>query len=78
MKMWHPQIAAGARRALVMVSQRLHVLARTLSHEVRKELRRLNSARLGRDELSRLAPRERTRAVKAALATHHEGSSRCC
>ena len=50
----------------------------TLLHEILNELRRLNSARLGADELARLAPRDRARAVKTALAAHHQGTSRCC
>ena len=56
----------------------LHFLALRLSHELVKELRHLNSARMGGTELSRLAPRNRVRAVKASLVAHHEGSSRCC
>ena len=54
-----------------------HSLPR-LVRELLKELRRLNSARLGEGELSRLAPRDRARAVKTALAAHHKGTSRCC
>jgi hypothetical protein len=49
-----------------------------LSREIVNELRRLNSARLGQDELSRLARGQRARAVKDALAAHHRGASRCC
>jgi hypothetical protein len=49
-----------------------------VSHEIMKELRRLNSARMGQNELSRLARGERARAVKDALAAHHQGVSRCC
>ena len=60
------------------LSQSLYFLAGRLSHQLVAELRRLNSARVGIDELSRLAPRDRARAVKAALAAHHKGRSRCC
>lgn len=57
---------------------RVNFLACRLCHEIVKEYQRLNSARLGRDALSRLASRDRVRAVKAALVEHHEGSARCC
>ncbi|HTR64089.1 MAG TPA: hypothetical protein VMH37_20420 [Candidatus Binataceae bacterium] len=43
-----------------------------------KELRRLNSGRIGGKELSRLPRREKTAAVKAALAAHHDRPNRCC
>jgi hypothetical protein len=66
------------RLSLATFAQNLYLLARRMSHELIKELRRLNSARIGRNELSRLAPRDRARAVKVALAAHHKGSSRCC
>lgn len=49
-----------------------------LCHEVEKELRRLNSARIGQAELSRLAPRARAQAVKRALEEHHRHGARCC
>jgi hypothetical protein len=68
---------AGARRLLRMLSGCVHSVVE-VSQEMAIELRRLNSARLGEDELSRLAPRERARAVKAALDAHHAGISRCC
>jgi hypothetical protein len=42
------------------------------------ELRRLNRARLDSARFSALAPRDRRKAVKAALAEHHSKSSRCC
>ena len=42
------------------------------------ELRRLNSARIGNEELLQLSSRDRVRAVKDALAAHHKGSARCC
>jgi len=67
MKISRPKIGAELRRILG-----------TLSHELAMELRRLNSARIGREELSSLAPRNRVLAVKAALAAHHKGSARCC
>lgn len=78
MNIARPTNGPGLRRSLATLSQRLHFLARRLSHELVKELQRLNSARMGGNELSRLPPRDRVRAVKAALARHHEGSSRCC
>ena len=43
-----------------------------------RELERLNSARLGRERLSQLSASARVRAVKDALAAHHQGSRRCC
>ena len=42
------------------------------------ELRRLNRARFDSATLASMGPRERRKAVKAALATHHRNSSRCC
>ncbi len=67
-----------ARQSLVVLSQHLHLMVRTLFHEIVMELRHLNSARIGKIELSRLAPRARARAVKTALVAHHERSARCC
>ncbi len=69
---------ADIRRSLATLSQSLRFLAWRLSHELVKEFQRLNSARMGGNELLRLAPRDRVRAVKTALAAHHKGSSRCC
>ena len=42
------------------------------------ELRRLNRARIDSTEFSKLPPRSRRNAVKAALAAHHRNRSRCC
>jgi hypothetical protein len=42
------------------------------------ELRRLNRARMDSAALASMQPRERRKAVKAALAAHHRNSSRCC
>jgi hypothetical protein len=42
------------------------------------ELRRLNCARMDSAVLASMQPRERSKAVKAALAAHHRNSSRCC
>jgi hypothetical protein len=42
------------------------------------ELRRLNRARLDSSVLASMTPRDRRNAVKAALATHHRNTSRCC
>jgi hypothetical protein len=72
------KIAAQPRRSFATLSRNLHFKMRRLSHELVKELARLNSARIGRSELARLAPRDRVRAVKGALAAHHQGISRCC
>lgn len=77
-KMVHREIGAHLRHSIVSVSQSLHRASRTLSHQLLKELQRLNSARMGSGELSLLAPSERVRAVKAALMRHHEGKPRCC
>ncbi len=66
------------RRSLGSLRDMLHFPAPKLSHEIVKELKRLNSARLGKETLSRLTPRQRARAVKAALEAHHGGITRCC
>ncbi len=42
------------------------------------ELRRLNSAGLGTEELRRRSRRERVRMVKDALAQRHGGINHCC
>ncbi|MFZ0680420.1 MAG: hypothetical protein WAN07_22195 [Candidatus Binatus sp.] len=42
------------------------------------ELRRLNRARIDSAALVSMQPRERRKAVKAALAAHHRNRSRCC
>jgi hypothetical protein len=42
------------------------------------ELRRLNRARLDSTVLASMTPRDRRNAVKAALASHHRNTSRCC
>jgi len=78
MKMSRPKNSGAGKHRLAALANGLHHLALKLSHEIINELSHLNSARLGKAELSQLAPRERAQAVKAALATHHEGSSRCC
>ena len=68
----------GLRRSVGTLSRSFYSLARELSHELVNELGRLNSARIGAAKLSRLGSRDRVRAVKDALAAHHQGSSRCC
>jgi len=45
---------------------------------VATELRRLNRARLDSTALASMTPCDRRNAVKAALATHHRNTSRCC
>jgi hypothetical protein len=42
------------------------------------DLRRLNSARLGKKALAKLPHREKSRAVKAALKAYHQNKDRCC
>jgi len=76
--MARPQIGAELRRSIATLSQSAHWLAQRLSHELVREIERLNSARIGKSELSRLIARDRVRAVKAALEEHHKSSSRCC
>lgn len=71
-----PRKDAGISRGELLAH--VNFLARRLCHEIVKEYQRLNSARLGKDELSRLASRDLVNAVKAALAEHHKGSARCC
>jgi hypothetical protein len=71
-----PRKDAGVSRGELLAH--VNFLARKLFHEIVKEYQRLNSARLGKDELSRLASRDRVHAVKVALAEHHKGSARCC
>jgi hypothetical protein len=77
-KMAQRKIGAQLRHSIVSLSQSLHHASRTLSRQLVGELRRLNSARMGRSELLRLEPSARARAVKAALVEHHEGRPRCC
>jgi uncharacterized protein YjiS (DUF1127 family) len=78
MKISRPKSAADKRRTLATMAQNLCHLMRKLSRELVVELRRLNSARMGDSALSRLTPRDRVRAVKAALTAHHKESGRCC
>lgn len=59
-------------------SARIHPMLRSFWLSLRDEVIRLNTARLGWTSLSRLSRRERTRAVKAALTSHHQGPTRCC
>ncbi len=51
---------------------------RTLLRDLRAELTRLNRAGVAAHELKGRSRRERTRLVKAALATRHYGQTRCC
>jgi hypothetical protein len=71
-----PRKDAGISRGELLAH--VNFLARKLFYEIVKEYSRLNSARIGKDELSQLGSRERVHAVKAALAEHHKGSARCC
>jgi hypothetical protein len=70
--------SGAVRRSLARWWDMSHAPAVKLSHQIVKELERLNSARLGKKALSQLTPRERARAVKAALEAHHGGITRCC
>jgi len=69
---------ADMRHSFAALSRRLCSAAMTLSHQLVNELERLNSARMGKHALSRLDSRDRVRAVKDALASHHEKTPRCC
>jgi len=64
------RLTRNARLAVLAMVQVVGAIA--------SELRRLNRARLDSATLARMGPRERRKAVKAALATHHRNSSRCC
>jgi hypothetical protein len=61
------------RKALLAAS----TLAQLLG-AIATELRRLNRARLDSTALASMTPRDRRNAVKAALASHHRNTSRCC
>jgi hypothetical protein len=67
-------ISRGLRGALL----RLRAHARRVMIEAARELARLNHAGIGREEMARMARRQRTRAVKQALAERHRGRARCC
>jgi hypothetical protein len=64
------RIASGIRLA---ISTLAHVTG-----AIAIELGRLNRARMDSAALAKMPPRERRKAVKAALAAHHRNSSRCC
>jgi hypothetical protein len=66
------------RRSLARWRDIVHFSVLKLSYQIVKELERLNSARLGKATLSRLPPRQRAHAVKAALEAHHARTTRCC
>jgi hypothetical protein len=51
---------------------------RTLLHDLRAEMARLNRAGVAAETLKGRSRRERTRLVKAALADRHQGLARCC
>ena len=78
MEMARQESGAGLRFSRAVRWHGIQALLLRLSHELLSEIQRLNSARLGGGALSQLSPRERPRAVKAALAAHHRGISRCC
>jgi hypothetical protein len=63
-------ISRKTRRAISTLAQ--------LTSAIAIELKRLNSARLDSSTLSRMQPRDRRQAVKAALADHHSNNPRCC
>jgi len=63
------------------INRRVQLASSTIAQVVGAiaiELRRLNHARIDSDKFSKLAPRDRRRAVKAALADHHSNTPRCC
>jgi len=66
-----------ASRIVARVGRAIAMLAH-IAGAVAIELRRLNRARLDSAALASMQPRERRKAVKAALAAHHRNSSRCC
>ena len=51
---------------------------RTLLHDLRAEMARLNRAGVAAETLTGRSRRERARLVKAALADRHQGLARCC
>jgi hypothetical protein len=64
------RIARRTRRAISTLAQ--------LTSAIAIELRRLNSARLDSSTLASMHPRDRHKAVKAALAEHLSNRPRCC
>jgi hypothetical protein len=62
-----------ASRVRLSISTIVHVAG-----AISIELRRLNRARMDSAALASMHPRERRKAVKAALAAHHSNRSRCC
>ena len=72
-------MTANSRASRIALRVRLAIS--TLAHvagAIAIELRRLNRARIDSAALASMQPRERRKAVKAALAAHHRNSSRCC
>jgi len=68
---------ATRARSRIRLSDSLRLMGR-VSQELVTELARLNTARLGNDVLSQLSRHGRAQMVKAALAKHHDGITRCC
>jgi hypothetical protein len=66
-----------ASRIASRVRQGISTLA-NVAGVIAIELRRLNRARMDSAALASMQPRERRKAVKAALAAHHRNRSRCC
>ena len=64
------RIAHRTRREISTLAQ--------LTAAIAIELRRLNSARIDSSKLAIMHPRERRKAVKAALTKHHSNNPRCC
>jgi len=63
------------------IASRVRLAISALAHvgvAIAIELLRLNRARMDSAALAQMQPRERRKAVKAALAAHHRNSSRCC
>ncbi|MGC2493493.1 hypothetical protein [Candidatus Binatus sp.] len=63
------------------IASRVRLVISTLANltgAITIEVRRLNRARIDSAALASMQPRDRRKAVKAALAAHHRNSSRCC
>ncbi|MFZ2064085.1 MAG: hypothetical protein WAU82_23960 [Candidatus Binatus sp.] len=63
------------------IASRVRLVISTLANvtgAITIELRRLNRARIDSTALASMQPRDRRKAVKAALTAHHRNSSRCC
>ena len=66
------------RRQCAALYEGIQVFTAQLFHDIVNELQLLNSARMGKSELSRLSSRQAAQAVKAVLCAHHRDRPRCC